>query len=610
MPIVQMPDGQLVELPEKMSASEVNRLRMVMARSKPKEDAPLANVAARGATSGLASTLGLPVDALAGAMRGVGLPVSQKPFLGSEYLKEKAGQIGIGSTNPNPNDYASRLAFKGSEIMGASVAPGARLIPSATAATGGSIAAETLGDEYAIAGMLAPTAIGAAAKKAVGATPQQIAERQQRMATAKEVGADLTASQVSQNRMLSGMENLVGKFPGGDTVMMKARETQQAKLAEPVTTGTSAEAAGKAIEDGIKRGGGFLDRTASTYKKLDNQLAAKIPVGTPIEVTNTNKVLADLTKETAGTSSLINPKIKALNDELAAYQKSGGKISYHDLKALRTRIGSMLDDSLISDVPKAELKKVYASMSNDMREAAKAAGAEKEFKRMNNYWSARQDRVETVLDRVIGKNKLPEDVFKTFMPKNYNEATKVRAVMRSLEPGEREIVSQAVVNSMGRAASGKQDELGSVFSSETFLTNWDKLSSGAKSQLFPDANQRKKMDSVASLAANIREGSGAMSNPSGTAGAFASYSIYSAPVAAVASGSFAPLIAAGGAMASANGAARLFTNKKFVNWLAASPKVQKSQLPAHLARLELLMKNEPEETKQAVSDYIQAARTQ
>ncbi len=66
-------------------------------------------------------------------------------------------------------------------------------------------------------------------------------------------------------------------------------------------------------------------------------------------------------------------------------------------------------------------------------------------------------RIETVLDRVIGKGKQPEDIFKAFMPTDPDQANKVRSVMRSLAPSERQVVSEAVANRLGRAKPGASD---------------------------------------------------------------------------------------------------------------------------------------------------------
>ena len=206
------------------------------------------------------------------------------------------------------------------------------------------------------------------------------------------------------------------------------------------------------------------------------------------------------------------------------------------------------------------------------------------------------ERIETVLDRVIGKGKQPEDIFKAFMPTDPDQANKVRSVMRSLSPSERQVVSEAVANRLGRAKPGAQDVQNEVFSSETFLTNWNKLSPGAKAQLFPDPPLRENMDKIARASSSIREGKGIYANPSGTAGSFAAYSVYLSPLASVASGSIAPVVAAGSAAGTAYLGAKMMTNPAIVEWLAkpVNP-TRPGEAAAHLARLGVIYNSTKDE---------------
>ena len=48
----------------------------------------------RGAKFAPMDLLGAPVDLTTMAMRGVGIPVPEKPFLGSEYLIDKYADLG------------------------------------------------------------------------------------------------------------------------------------------------------------------------------------------------------------------------------------------------------------------------------------------------------------------------------------------------------------------------------------------------------------------------------------------------------------------------------------------------------------------------------------
>ena len=181
--------------------------------------------------------------------------------------------------------------------------------------------------------------------------------------------------------------------------------------------------------------------------------------------------------------------------------------------------------------------------------------------------------------------------------------------MRSLEPSERRVVTEAVANRLGRAKPGVQDVEGQVFSSETFLSNWNKLSVGAKYQLFPDPPLRENIEKIARAASNIRTGKGIYANPSGTAGSFAAYNVYLSPIAAIASGSIAPLVAAGGAAGSAYVGAKMMTNPKVVEWLATPVNPSKpGAAAAHLSRLSVIYDNTKDEgLKKEIADFVQSA---
>src|SRR3990167_8734056 len=472
---------------------------------------------------------------------------------------------------PRPENEPERFAGTAGEIIGGGIAgagaagvnaalrAGAASIP---AALGGATGEQLGGTVGKIIGTLAPGGISALARTAKGATTGNAPEM---LETFRAAGAQPTAGQVTQSVFLTGLENLASKFPGGAGVMKAFITNQQKQLGSLAQTGVTAETAGRAIEKGVTGKGGFIESSRAAWQALDDQLAQKVAPTATFAPTNTVKALETVTTPVAGlektTGALVSPTLSTMKanlaEDLAAH---GGSASFQGLRALRSRVGMMLDNAMVSDIPSGELKKVYGALSEDMKAAANAAGAGKEFARQNNFYRARMDRIESVLERVIGKAKQPEEIFKTIDPTNIDQVNKLRLTMRSLAPAERQVVTDAVVNKLGRAAPGKQSELGDVFSSETFLTNWNRLSAGAKQQLFPDMAVRQNMEKIAKAAADIRTGSGVYANPSGTAGSFAAYSVYLSPLASVASASPAPLIAGAGAAAAANIGAKLLTN--------------------------------------------------
>lgn len=267
--------------------------------------------------------------------------------------------------------------------------------------------------------------------------------------------------------------------------------------------------------------------------------------------------------------------------------EQGGKLPYQAIKQLRTMVGNELADaSPISDIPRSKWKSLYGALSADMEEAAKAAGpkAVQDLKRANAYYRAGMRRLEYI-DAVIDRNGGPEAVYRAATAGTKEGATTIRAVMQSLPKDAQRSVSATVLRRLGRAASGSQDDIGSQFSTERFLTNWNNLSPASKGVLFDryGSGFRQDMDQIAKVAANLRTGSRVYQNPSGTGQAVAQSSAAAGFVAAIVSGQ--PAVAAGiaGGVAGANVAARAMTNPTVVHWLAKTTRAPRSAVPALLA---------------------------
>lgn len=577
-----------------------------------------------GVNRGIAGLLGMPVDTIeniinmgmaaygAGTGKGVDAPQPiQGSFGGSQSIARGMEGLGINTQNPRPDDAASRMLNTAGVIAGGSVMPGAGVGRTAAAAAGGAVAGEALGPEWTGVGAMAPGAAvaGAQAAKGAVANPQTV---QKNLQTFKEAGTTPDVAQATDSNFFRGLTNVVGRIPGGQGVIAKFREQEQIALGKSANTGASAEAGGRAIKEGSTGEGGFIDRTKAQWQKLDNELATKVGNAASAP-TNTVAALDELTAVTPGaektTGSLVNPKIAEIKQNIQAdLQANNGALPFDALRSLRSKVGSMLDDSLVSGIPNGELRKLYGGLSKDLEAAANTAGAGKEFVRQSNYYKARMDRIENTLDSVLGKNRDPEAIFKSVAPSDAESVTKIRRVMRSLGPEERQIVSEAVVNRLGRATPGKQDVTGDKFSSETFLTNWSKINDNAKAQLFPDATMRSRLDAIADVSDNIRSGKAVFANASGTAGGATAAGIYASPMISLGTGNVAPMVVAGSMIAGANIGARMLTNAKLVDWLAKTPKsATPEQMTAQLGRLAVIYNaTKDEKLKAELADYMQS----
>ncbi len=297
-----------------------------------------------------------------------------------------------------------------------------------------------------------------------------------------------------------------------------------------------------------------------------------------------------------------------VNDLRSSVEAAGGKLPYEALKKLRTLVGrEMADSSVMSDVPRSKWKSLYGALSSDLEAAAKTAGpqATSAYNRANTFTRAGMKRLE-VLDGVVDKAGGPEAVYRAATSGSKEGASTLRAVMQSLPEDAKRTLSASVMRRMGRATSGRQDDLGEKFSTETFLTNWNSMSPQAKAALFDRYGKgfRQDMDSIARVASNMREGSAVFRNPSGTGQAVAQTSAAVGIITALAAGSPATAGAIVAGAGGANLAARVMANPKAVQWLAKTTKASRSALPAlinqaansddeDLRELAALLKNQP-----------------
>lgn len=491
----------------------------------------------------------------------------------SQVLTAGGGVLGLAQRGTGP--LANMLARAPGSQAASSVAGGGAA--GVTRETGGSPGAQALAGLGA--GVATPAAISGV-RNAISArtTPNVEAFRS--------AGAEPSVGAATNSRFLQGLENLVAKLPGGQGVMQRFHSETQKHLGSKVRTGVTAETAGRTIERGVDK---FLHRTKERFSQLDARTAEKIPSKTRIEPQSTVRILGEITSPVVGaestTAAMVNPALANMRRNLAEdLSTNNGQMPYEALRQLRTRVGSMLDDALVTGVPGGQLKRVYGALSEDMRRAAEAAGAGKEFARQNHYWRARMDRIESTLERVVGKGSQPEDIFRRVNPATPDAVNKLRATLRSLEPAEREVVSRAVIDRLGRATPGRQNDIGDAFSSETFLTNWNRISPQAKSALFPNSGMRADLDKLANVSSRLRGSGQVFANPSGTAGAAAGYTVYGSMGLGALTGNTPAIAAGAGALLLTNVTSRMLTSPRVVNWLASTPS-NRQHMAAHIARL-------------------------
>lgn len=554
--------------------------------------------------------------------------------------------------------------------------PGLQLATGATAGGASSITRESGGGVGAQAGAallggLTPAGITAGAPAAFrgvmrGRSGQQMLDN---MAAFEGVGATPTVGQASEMPWVRGMESVLSKTPGSAGYLARtgARQGQEIgegveDIASTLVPKSSAENAGRAITQGIRGPGGFLDRTKQISDRLYEDLDAAIPADARVGVESTRKALGEINAPIPGAPATSrqfqNSRISGIREGLESDLKSGGtatrpevakalqlsrkqlvddasaaamrntqrqqlglsnmekvptaaeidakvaedlqgladgRLPYEALRRLRSVVGREVEDStLMSDVPRSKWKQLYGALSQDLEAAAGSSpAAQRAWGRANMYYRARMNRLDAI-DHVIDKNGGPEAVFNAALSGTRDGATTLRAVLKSLpKEGQRELTA-AFVRRLGKAANSAQNDAGDAFSTQTFLTNWNKVSPEARAALFDRHGMQfsRDMDKIARVASNLRDGSEIYKNPAGTASALQQTSALTAFVLSALTGN---LGIAGGIAAAAvgtNGMARILANPKFVKWLAQSTERPVGAIPAQIVTLREIAESE------------------
>ncbi|PPA76494.1 hypothetical protein C4E15_06785 [Achromobacter spanius] len=404
-------------------------------------------------------------------------------------------------------------------------------------------------------------------------------------------GTTPTVGQATQRKLWQGAETGLAQTPGATGVLTRKASSQADELAgtmegiaRRLAPRAGAVEAGESITSGLE---GFKAGVKNMQGQLYSRLDDYLPPSTPITVGKTKGALAELNSDINGAQALgemfKNGKIEGVGRALLAdldatmtpygaqAARKTNTLPYEAIKKLRTLVGQELDNaSLVSDVPRSKWTALYAALSNDLGDAAQKAGPDAygAWKWANKFSKDQLGRLDD-LAAVAGKDT-PEKIFNAAMMGTADGDTMLQRVISALPKTNRRDLAATVVKRMGRATAGNQNEVGDTFSTNTFLTNWNKLSPEARSTLFGrigEAGLTDELMNLAKVSSNIREGSRYLANPSGTAPAMARFGLLGSGITALGTGRYDVLAAILGAPVAANALARMAANPRSAAFL-------------------------------------------
>ncbi|MNV28528.1 hypothetical protein D3C71_1197210 [compost metagenome] len=563
-------------------------------------------------------------------------------------VQDIATGVGAAATGVGAGQVLARAAEPVAAAVGSALAaaPGTQLASAATGAGAAGVTRESGGGAVAqtvagLAGALAPTAAPFAARAAVRgairggeAGRQEMADRIQTFQQA--TGETPTLGQATGRRAVQAAETGLSNVVGGSGIMIRRGEAQaeaMQKSVQDLTDALSPNATGADAGAAITRGvNAFKDNVKTVQQRLYADLDRHVPAGTPMGVGRTQTALEALNEGIPGAPNISNffknarigsieRALRADIEEFAALQapvgmsstgaaRETGRLPYQAVQKLRTVVGREIsDNSLTSDVPRSKWRALYAALSDDLGDAATAAGpqAQQAWARANQYTRTSIQRLEQ-LESIVNRDA-PEKIFKAATTGLAEGGTTINRVMKSMPVENRREVAAAVLQRLGRAKPGQQNEMGDAFSSETFLTNLANMSAPARRALFSSsgfAGLEDRVQQLGAVANMRREGARVFANPSGTARQTALLGWLGTLMTSFATGN---PIAIGGALAApvfAGAGARIATSPQIVQAISQPAQVSAGAGPVAAAAAARLPSFE--ERKSANKERIRRSR--
>lgn len=491
MPIVEMPNGDRVEFPDDMPKEQI---RSMIAKKFP-DAVPQASKQAEGKKEPYTGTI-LPISRDADGNFSFAIPTLVSGMLDSGVAAVTAPGRAMSGDLP-VTDAAGRTSPQA-------------IAEAANIATWVSPASPAAGTGAAIA-RNAGQGIADDAARALNS------ERTQLLQSANRIGVTMPVAAASDKASVQQAGKIVSNIPLVGQPMRKAAQNAIGQMDDAATRiqqdlgSGSAQVAGNAAKENIAQ---YAKETLggavkSKYDAVDKLVTQNVT--SPLK--ETTKVASDILLKRQ--NAQIPGDSRAVNLIKQAIQQPGG-LNYKGVKDLRTFVGEMLENpSLIpSDVSQAELKQIYAGLSDDLKSAVKASGGDEALKVFNdaNSYAASVAAERETLNKVLG-TKSDEAIFDQIksMAGSTSRAdlATLYKVKKAVSPDTWNEIASATIARIGRDAEGS-------FSPDRFLTGYNKLSADGKVALFGGKDgAAQSIDDLARVSSRFKQ-LNQYANPSGT----------------------------------------------------------------------------------------------
>lgn len=412
---------------------------------------------------------------------------------------------------------------------------------------------------------------------------------------AQDYGINLPLEAMGRGKAIVG--NTLSNMPGSAQVMQGSRDVladEVGNAVEDVASSfgptTSYAGMGEALQSGAKKWIDKFERTAGkVYDAIPINPQAASSLGNTVSKLRdlntkfaSNEKLAALMKNTrlSGYLDALAGKIKDVDtglldvngNAITRQVKEGGKLSWEDLKDLRSRIGEEIGDQRFSDgTLKSELRGLYGALSEDMKATASAQGpkALRAFERANTLYKQGQDRIDGALTKILGDDgkKSAESAAAKLQAiakegRSSSDLSLLASVRKSLPADEWGQVQNALI----RLAGQPMNKSGRDFDPGVFARTFKDMDPAAKNLIFGKGELRQNLDEFTGVLESLGKVS-ALRNTSNTAGQVLTGLGFS---------TIGGVPALAGQMATTYSLAKLWTNPRFVKWASGYTRMAKA----------------------------------
>ncbi len=384
----------------------------------------------------------------------------------------------------------------------------------------GNVSPEAIKEGLNFASWAAPGAPFSPAPKAAAPVVQKALTEGQQVALAGErLGVKVPRAAASDLTAVQQMGKVTTNVPIAGTPLRKASEGAISKLddaASRIQKGYGSgdiAAAGAGVRKGIQD---FSENTlddlvSKKYSAVDNLVNPDVAAPLSATKQRVSQLLAAREKAALPSEGSAAGIVKQAIDRPEG-------LTYDGVKRLRTEVGQMLKNPQMAPAGTSqdELRAIYGSLSDDLRNVVHKAGGDKASKAFEeaNTFAAKTTEEQKALDKIIGPQS-DEGLFSKIQAmagsNSRADLQNLMRVKRSVSPETWDEMSSAVISTMGRDADGK-------FSPDRFLTAYGKLSQNGKSLLFKSAGKEDlaaSLEDIATVSRRFKQ-LNQFANPSGT----------------------------------------------------------------------------------------------